>query len=325
MMKKSRNIYLDVLKGITMLLVVFGHTVQETRSDWQTSTLWIVMFHMPLFMIISGYFFYLSVVKYDIVTFIKRKFLRLYCPSLFWGAFMVIVVMGGGKILRNSPIKISHAADCLFTGMWFLSVLFILSVIGSMIHRYSKCEYAVWIAVYIAMLLYGSNWLGNELICMTPFFLFGSLLGKYNYDWNIPWYIALLALGVFIYCYCCFEWKDTMYAMTNNIFSLVWWKSYMLRILSGMSGSVFVIYLCLWISKLKKSLYYLLSYIGVLSLPIYVLHQKFFMYNRFIDLPDFPIWLSFLSFVLVLFLTIGSYLILKKYKILRIIMFGEYK
>ena len=38
-----------------MLFVIFGYVVQETRSDWRESTLWIVMFHMPLFMIISGY------------------------------------------------------------------------------------------------------------------------------------------------------------------------------------------------------------------------------------------------------------------------------
>ena len=95
MMKKDRNVYLDVLKGVTMLLVVFGHAFQKTRSDWQEDTLWIVMFHMPLFMVISGYFFYLSVEKYDIMTFIRKKFLRLYVPSLFWGAFTIVLVGGG--------------------------------------------------------------------------------------------------------------------------------------------------------------------------------------------------------------------------------------
>ncbi len=34
-MEKCRNVYWDVLKGVTMLLVVFGHAFQETRSEWQ--------------------------------------------------------------------------------------------------------------------------------------------------------------------------------------------------------------------------------------------------------------------------------------------------
>lgn len=323
-MKKDRNVYLDVLKGVTMLLVVFGHTFQKTRSDWQEDTLWIVMFHMPLFMVISGYFFYLSVEKYDIMTFIRKKFLRLYVPSLFWGAFTIVLV-GGGKILKNKPIETTYILDLLFTGMWFLTVLFILSIVGCVIHKYcNRYKYMAWIIMYVVILLYGSNWLRNELICMTPFFLFGSLLGKYRHNWNISWGITLLALCVFIYCYYYFDWDDTMYAMTDDICSLVWWKSYVLRIFAGLSGSILTMYLCIWILKLSK-VSVLLSYVGIFSLPIYVLHQKFFIYNQFVNCPDFSIWLTFLSFVLVLFLSIGSYLVLRKSSVLRKIMFGEYK
>ena len=137
-------------------------------------------------------------------------------------------------------------------------------------------------------------------------------------------YKTTLSLGIFIYCYYYFDWSDTMYAMTDDIFSLAWWKSYALRIFGGVSGCVFVMYLCIGVSKLNN-VSMLVSYVGVFSLPIYVLHQKFFMYNRFIDLPDFPLWLTFLSFVLVLFLSIGLYLILRKSILLRKIMFGEYK
>ncbi len=215
--------------------------------------------------------------------------------------------------------------DCLFTGMWFLTVLFILSIVGVVIHKYcNRYKCIAWIIVYAGILLYGSIWLRDELICMTPFFLLGTLWNKYRHDWNISWKIAILALCVFVYCYYHFDWNDTMYAMTDDIYSLVWWKSYILRIFAGLSGSILTMYLCIGISKLGK-VPMLLSYVGIFSLPIYVLHQKFFMYNRFTDWPDFPIWLTFLSFVLVFLLSIGSYLILRKSSVLRKLMFGEYK
>ena len=56
---KSRNIYFDILKGIAIF-----------NSNWESSIIGktIYAFHMPLFMLISGYFFYPSVKKQIITT-----------------------------------------------------------------------------------------------------------------------------------------------------------------------------------------------------------------------------------------------------------------
>lgn len=65
---KSRNIYFDVLKGITIILVAYGHVLQTFNSNWEISIIGrtIYAFHMPLFMLVSGYFFYPSVQnRYD--------------------------------------------------------------------------------------------------------------------------------------------------------------------------------------------------------------------------------------------------------------------
>lgn len=70
---KSRNIYFDILKGIAIILVAYGHVLQTFNSNWESSIIGktIYAFHMPLFMLISGYFFYPSV---------KKRFIHLYCP-----------------------------------------------------------------------------------------------------------------------------------------------------------------------------------------------------------------------------------------------------
>lgn len=50
---KSRNIYFDILKGIAIILVAYGHVLQTFNSNWESSIIGktIYAFHMPLFML----------------------------------------------------------------------------------------------------------------------------------------------------------------------------------------------------------------------------------------------------------------------------------
>ena len=51
-MKSNRNVAIDVTKGIGILLVIIGHVYAPNIIKYV-----ICSFHMPLFFIISGYFF----------------------------------------------------------------------------------------------------------------------------------------------------------------------------------------------------------------------------------------------------------------------------
>ena len=53
---KSRNIYFDILKGIAIILVAYGHVLQTFNSNRESSIIGktIYAFHMLLFMLISG-------------------------------------------------------------------------------------------------------------------------------------------------------------------------------------------------------------------------------------------------------------------------------
>lgn len=54
---KERNGSVDCLRGIAILLVVLGHTVSGSSTDYESSFLFNVIWslQMPLFMLISGY------------------------------------------------------------------------------------------------------------------------------------------------------------------------------------------------------------------------------------------------------------------------------
>ena len=58
---KVRKVWIDSLKGILILLVVLGHSIQNTLKEGCYDNYWwnlIYSFHMPAFMAISGYLQY---------------------------------------------------------------------------------------------------------------------------------------------------------------------------------------------------------------------------------------------------------------------------
>ena len=65
--KQSRVEWIEICKGIAILLVVLGHTFRDemlTNDIAYFLKTFIYSFHMPLFMAISGYVFSLSLDKY---------------------------------------------------------------------------------------------------------------------------------------------------------------------------------------------------------------------------------------------------------------------
>ena len=77
MVKKTYDInrepLIDVAKGIAILLVLLGHTIQfASGEEFEKASLFynnivfktIYSFHMPLFMVISGYLYYNSINNY---------------------------------------------------------------------------------------------------------------------------------------------------------------------------------------------------------------------------------------------------------------------
>ena len=73
MKKLQRLEYLDIAKGIGILLVVWAHAKGPFQSH-------IYQFHMPFFFLISGYL-YSS--KKNFLEYLKGKICSLYIPFVF--------------------------------------------------------------------------------------------------------------------------------------------------------------------------------------------------------------------------------------------------
>lgn len=134
-MDRQFNKY-DLLKCITIILVVIGHITTLYNStahpEMNTSfleilTTFIYIFHMPLFMAVSGSVYEIGYKKgkyRDFLPFLKNKTYRLLVPYLFVGLFFLLPTL---FIINNESWSKLFSAFLLAKGnkhLWFLLSLF---------------------------------------------------------------------------------------------------------------------------------------------------------------------------------------------------------
>lgn len=268
-----------------MLLVVLGHCIMTWTVDWQSDSFQLggYMFHMPVFMLMSGYFFFPSVTRLSLFPYVKKKFIRLMLPALVWGGVWCTVMLMG-KIHVGKSVDVAYLLLLLITKLWFFPVLFILLCVGRVIYLLdSRMRPYAWGAFFLAT--YFSPFLFpllNEIRFLLPFFLMGVIWKKHVRP-TIPFVAASIALAVFMVCLSKFTFDDTVYCMGDDVLSASFMWSYGLRLVSGVAGCIFFVWLCQQMMRSRK-LSAFLSYIGTMTLPIYVSHQLFiFMLSRVIN------------------------------------------
>lgn len=115
-MAKERTHYYDNLKGILILLVVFGHVISPVKDNGKEEFNYIYkiiyLFHMPLFILISGVF---SKDKYSII----ELFSKLFFPLLF---FQIIYSLEE-YIINDIPFNLKYFLIEPFSILWYLASL----------------------------------------------------------------------------------------------------------------------------------------------------------------------------------------------------------
>lgn len=127
----KRLYYIDIAKGLCILLVVMGHILQFNSIGHASQTVFnfIYSFHMPVFMLLSGFVASLSRDNIDItvMTFVRKKFVSLVIPFLTWGLFIMPIV-----VYRKDFFSLPTIAKDLIlqpdTGAWFIISLFCIQI-----------------------------------------------------------------------------------------------------------------------------------------------------------------------------------------------------
>ena len=126
---ENRNQFVDIMRGIAMLLVVLQHTMSGCTVGAENSFIFNIAWslQMPLFILISGY-----VTKYSrpisdgkgLWKYVKRRTVAYMLPWAVWSFVVRGIIFG-----QNGFLNIKNLLWNMDSGYWFLATIWTISMI----------------------------------------------------------------------------------------------------------------------------------------------------------------------------------------------------
>ncbi len=314
----NRVAYVDIAKGIGIILVVMGHNDFSLISPFAHKLIY--SFHMPMFFFMSGMFF-----KPDVPfwTFIRNRYHRVLKPFvaillLIYFASLsfskVGLVMATRRLLKAMYAN-GHYLD--WVQLWFLPHLFIVSVLAYFYFRAVRqprifqLRWVLLLTIYImgvlnigafwpfnfdlanrAFTLYGLPFSLDIAVVSGFFFILGSELNRrrneslFGSRWTLWISGVLLTLLVW-------------YSPARIDFNTRQFDSLLVNTLESMIGILFILALSKQLERVTW-LSTLFSYVGQASLIILIFQvpiQDYWGQKLFAVTKNLPIsyWISFLA------------------------------
>lgn len=331
-MVKERILWLDSLKLFAIYLMVLGHCLlgykyNGLENSYQNSLcMFIYSFHMPLFMVVSGYF---SRKLLEGKIEIKKRCVQLMLPCL---SFLVICYANGIYDQNFWYLKsllicyLTYSVLCLLPVNW--EVRHLIVVIGLLVFSplLQHIKYLDVCKVDFMLPFFGSGLIiaqNNDFInthakriFLLSLFCFVGLC--FLWDWQYIWYFSKP------------HWIDYRELLKNHlfVFDIGSLYSYVLRFLIGLTGSICFFTLFCWLTKVSSVWNKLMKVIGGFgkySLHVYLLQCIIFPFN-FVTTNEnlYTYCVAPIRAVLITALCIVIAYILKKISILDFILFGNY-
>ena len=306
---KYRDAFLDIAKGLAIILVVIGHVIQGSAENFD-DLLWfrvIYSFHMPLFVFLSGAVAAIAFQSESVCNGvnaslqqakvkISKAAVRLLLPFIAWCVVNQLIYHHSDNVM-SALILAFRRPD---TALWFLLAIFycivlttLFNVLLSAIYKLSTrarikgikkwiCDGRVQIIfmVLIWWAIREHTPRGAGLSLIRPYFIYYVLgIGFYKYlylklsAWKyIPVGIIFIALIPF--------WSRTASDNIDGVTLIPIGVTYFYTGLVALSGSFLILGLTKWIAETNiKSIKSFLILCGQLSLGVYGIHYFFLGYS----------------------------------------------
>lgn len=267
---KTNLYFIDNLKVVLILLVVFGHLIEryiDTNNTLRGVYIFIYTFHMPLFIFISG--FLSKNINKSNKEFVKKLLIPYITFNIIW---YLLVYLYTGKI--SIPI--------IYPGwtLWFLLSLFFWRI---SLKYLIKIKYILPISFFVGVLV-GIIPNGNILsfsrtVVFLPFFLLGYYFNlkdiknklyicKFDTEINILIIILLFILALFISNKDILDYKFLYGSYSYSELSLSIYKGIIYRSLLYLVSFTISIFICKIVPKQKT----FFTSIGKSTMYIYIFH-----------------------------------------------------
>ena len=183
-MDKKESFYWDVVKGVAVFLMLWGHCIQYCALDTvvyikDIAFKTIYSFHMPVFMLISGYLFAGSFRKRNLTQLLEHRIRGMLHPIVMATFLNNVLMLLPAYALSN---RVDFLFGSLFIGigndLWFLwAVLYCSVIVGVCCKLTEKLPLQLLLLVLggVAILLV-PQW--NLTLFMYPYFVVGFFCGR---------------------------------------------------------------------------------------------------------------------------------------------------
>lgn len=270
---KGRIIWLDIVKLFAIVLVVYGHCIQQFDGNYRESSLFVAIysFHMPLFMMLSGYVLnYNKLLNYKGV--LTKRFCQLILPSLFW--ITIIYVIENAIDVRHLPFS-----RALWYGLWFLKSLFACTLILVIPMRFIRNKYfSLTISLILSqMTVFIPHLWFLQLNVMLPSLMAGMFVKDiFVKSKKQTVIITIVSFIVFLFLLHSFD-KDILYPNMFLMLSDNWIDQYYIqlyKVIIGISGGISILGLFkILFESAEPQIFKRLSVLGRFTLEIYILQS----------------------------------------------------
>lgn len=300
----KRYKYLDVARGIGLMLVVISHSCGLNS--------YLINFYIPLFFVLSGYT-YREGRSYG--ENIAKKAKRLLIPYFGYSAVLFLFYMLMGRTpeeMKHSAFGVFYSRFCLYDttlvednrylftiangAMWYLTAFFVASLAFHLVadralkdKKFLAGCTVVLLAITMAMaeipvlLPWSIDLVGVAVL----FMLAGTILGKIEFfekKWNLVSVLAVFA------SYMLLSTANPGINMSLREYGKYGALSVPIFVIIGVSGSM----ICIWVAKLIQNNFVgkILSYIGqntIIILAFHILGLEIFetITKKFMDVASF--------------------------------------
>lgn len=336
----SRLRAFDILKFFAIFLVLWGHSIQYlTSGEFVDKPVYIFIysFHMPLFMMISGYFASSSMQLAPLV-FMKKKFIQLLLPCFSW-TILLSALMSLKFCLKETDFCFwKVVSDGFLYNFWFLKSLFLCYIVAYFGKKLMPNMYLMaLVTIILVQLVYWYN-----LPIMYPCFWVGMYLKSKDFQWQknaVVLFVFFLVSFCFLLCFWDKSFWDykvfnfTSILIEQEHYPLIYWYREAYRILIGIVGGLSFVFLFFLLFKREKKskVFGICSEWGKYTLGIYILQSIILetLMAKFVNLDCF----GFISFnflvaplisVCVLIASVFFVKLVRRWQIISFFFLGEY-
>lgn len=183
----DRNKYIDYIKGITIILVIIPHCIQYGSGSTYLNECFfydnvlfkfIYSFHMPVFMMISGYLFKYSISRHSFGAIIKSRITNLLIPILVWNSIYVIIQ---NYLISDETLNVFYW-ESYIKNLWFLWAVLWNSLLILLVHNFYHDSIIIYIILFVILLFIPHRYNSNYYVFMYPYFLIGYIINNSTYS-----------------------------------------------------------------------------------------------------------------------------------------------